>query len=133
MMRYLVLNKDKAMQSTDHLSINRFKLSSDSEDDTCAFDICFIYKNKKYKYGFEYDGDVVYSEYLFVYETFQPTRIFEYDIDEDDGKIKCTKYKSLSKKKHLKNLLFLWDVDREDIQEAHDVFKQKTNKSEILG
>lgn len=121
MMRHLVLNKDKAMQSTDHLSINRFKLSSDSEDDTSAFDICFVYNNKKYKYGFEYDSEIVYSEYLFVYETNQPTRVFEYDIDEDDGKIKCTKYRSLSKKKHLKNLLFLWDVDREDIQEAHDV------------
>lgn len=121
MMRNLVLNKDKVMLSTDHLKINTFKLSTESEDDTSAFDICFIYNNKKFKYGFEYDENIVYSEYLFVYETVQPTLIFEYDLDEDEGKIKCTKYKSLSQKKHLKNTLFLWDVDREDIEEAHEV------------
>ena len=121
MMRNLVLNKDKVMLSTDRLKINTFKLSTESEDDTSAFDICFIYNNKKFKYGFEYDENIVYSEYLFVYETIQPTLIFEYDLDEDEGKIKCTKYKSLSQKKHLKNTLFLWDVDREDIEEAHEV------------
>lgn len=121
MMRDLVLNKDKVMLSTDHLKINTFKLSSESEDDSSAFDICFIYKNKKYKYGFEYDENTVYSEYLYVYETIRPTIIFEYDVDEDSGKIKCTKYKSLSQKKHLKNTLFLWEVDREDIEEAHEV------------
>ena len=121
MMRDLVLNKDKVMLSTDHLKINTFKLSTESEDDSSAFDICFIYNNKKFKYGFEYDENIVYSEYLFVYETVQPTLIFEYDLDEDEGKIKCTKYKSLSQKKHLKNTLFLWDVDREDIEEAHEV------------
>lgn len=121
MMRNLVLNKDKVMLSTDRLKINTFKLSTESEDDTSAFDICFIYNNKKFKYGFEYDENIVYSEYLFVYETVQPTLIFEYDLDEDSGKIKCTKYKSLSQKKHLKNTLFLWDVDREDIEEAHEV------------
>ena len=121
MMRNLVLNKDKVMLSTDRLKINTFKLSTESEDDTSAFDICFIYNNKKFKYGFEYDENIVYSEYLFVYETVQPTLICEYDLDEDEGKIKCTKYKSLSQKKHLKNTLFLWDVDREDIEEAHEV------------
>lgn len=121
MMRNLVLNKDKVMLSTDRLKINTFKLSTESEDDTSAFDICFIYNKKKFKYGFEYDENIVYSEYLFVYETIQPTLIFEYDLDEDEGKIKCTKYKSLSQKKHLKNTLFLWDVDREDIEEAHEV------------
>ena len=109
MMRNLVLNKDKVMLSTDRLKINTFKLSTESEDDTSAFDICFIYNNKKFKYGFEYDENIVYSEYLFVYETVQPTLIFEYDLDEDEGKIKCTKYKSLSQKKHLKNTLFLWE------------------------
>ena len=121
MMRNLVLNKDKVMLSTDRLKINTFKLSTESEDDTSAFDICFIYNKKKFKYGFEYDENIVYSEYLFVYETIQPTLIFEDDLDEDEGKIKCTKYKSLSQKKHLKNTLFLWDVDREDIEEAHEV------------
>ncbi len=42
MMRRLVLNEDKIIQSTDELPINRFRLSSETEDDTTAFDIIFL-------------------------------------------------------------------------------------------
>lgn len=127
MMRRLVLNKDKIMQSTDVMPINQFKLSSETEDDTSAFDICFIFEKKKYKYGFEYgienDRGIVYSEYLYVYETIQPTTVFEYDVDEDNGKIRVTKYKELEKIKHLENSLFLWEADRTSNEIAENVLK----------
>ena len=91
MMQRLVLNKDKIIQSTDIMPINRFRLSNETEDDTTAFDICFTFENKKYKYGFEYGNEnektIVYSEYLYVYESIQPTIVFEYDLDENNGKI----------------------------------------------
>lgn len=116
MMQRLVLNKDKIIQSTDMMPINQFRLSTESEDDTSAFDICFTFNNKKYKYGFEYGIEnercIVYSEYLYVYETIQPTIVFEYDLDVDSGKIKITKYKELEKIRHLENSLFLWEADR---------------------
>ena len=105
MLRRLVLNEDKIIQSTDELPLNRFKLSQESEDDTAAFDICFFYNGKKYKYGFEYDNTCVYSEYLYIYETNQPTTVFEYDVDEDDGKIRITKFKG--NKTKFKSLLFI--------------------------
>lgn len=121
MMRRLVLNQDKIIQSTDNLPTNRFRLSTESEDDTTAFDICFIYNLKKYKYGFEYDDTCVYSEYFYVYESNQPTTVFEYDVEDNDGKIKTTKYKELSKLKHLKNSLFLWEADRAENPEANAI------------
>ena len=43
MMRRLVLNEDKIIQSTDVLPVNQFRLSSESEDDTTSFDICFVH------------------------------------------------------------------------------------------
>ena len=46
MMRRLVLNEDKIIQSTDVLPINQFRLSSESEDDTTSFDICFVHNGK---------------------------------------------------------------------------------------
>ena len=127
MMQRLVLNKDKIIQSTDTMPINQFKLANDSENDTTAFDICFIFQEKKYKYGFEYgiDGErsVVYSEYLYIYETVQPTIVFEYDLDQDNGKIKITKYKELDRIKHLENSLFLWEADRAANEVAGNVLK----------
>ena len=127
MMQRLVLNKDKIIQSTDMMPINQFRLSTESEDDTSAFDICFTFKGKKYKYGFEYgienERSIVYSEYLYVYETVQPTIVFEYDLDENEGKIRITKYKELEKIRHLENSLFLWEADRFSNEVAADVLQ----------
>lgn len=123
MMRRLVLNTDKIIQSTDILPTNKFKLSSDSEDDTTAFDITFTFNKKKYKYGFEYDSTCVYAEYLYVYDSVHPTIVFEYDVDEDNEKIKITKYKDLQKINHLKNSLFLVEADRNGNEEAKNVLK----------
>lgn len=127
MMQRLVLNKDKIIQSTDIMPINQFRLSNETEDDTTAFDICFTFENKKYKYGFEYgcenEKSIVYSEYLYVYESIQPTTVFEYDLDQDNGKIKITKYKELEKIKHLENSLFLWEADRNSNEVAGKVLQ----------
>ena len=121
MMRRLVLNEDKIIQSTDELPMNRFRLSSETEDDTSAFDITFFTNGKKYKYGFEYDEKCVYSEYLYVYETNRPTTVFEYDVDENNGEIKITKYDDLKTVRHLKNSLFIVEADRNDNEEAKTV------------
>ena len=59
MMRRLVLNEDKIIQSTDELPMNRFRLSSETEDDTSAFDITFFSNGKKYKYGFNYVSNMM--------------------------------------------------------------------------
>ena len=116
MMRRLVLNHDKVIQSTDTMPMEQFRLSHESEDDSTAFDITFVFEGKKYKYGFEYgredDRSIVYSEYLYIYETARPTIVFEYDLDENNGNIKVTKYKELERIPHMKNSLFLWEADR---------------------
>ena len=121
MMQRLVLNRDKIIQSTDELPISRFRLSEESEDDTSAFDISFFTSGKKYKYGFEYDERCVYSEYLYVYESDRPTIVFEYDVDENEGQIRITKYKDLKRIKHLKNSLFLVEADRNGNEMAKNV------------
>lgn len=123
MMRRLVLNEDKIIQSTDLLPTNRFRLSTSSENDTTAFDVCFVFEGRKYKYGFEYDETCVYSEYLYFYDSVQPTTVFEYDVDENDGAIKITRFKELKKINHLKNSLFLLEADRSGNEEAKQVLK----------
>lgn len=135
MMRRLVLNQDKIIQSTDLMPMKQFRLSKESEDDTSAFDIIFTFEDKKYKYGFEYgfenERSIVYSEYLYVYESAQPTIVFEYDLDENNGKIKITKYKELDKIKHLENSLFLWEADRASNEVATKVLQWFKNSNYI--
>ena len=121
MMRRLILNKDKIMQSTDNLPMDRFKLSEESSNGSSAFDVCFFYSGKRYKYGFEYDENVVYSEYLFVYESVRRTTVFEYDRAVGNGKIRITSYKDLKGISHLENSLFLVEADRAGNSEAKSV------------
>ncbi len=135
MMRKLVLNEDKIVQSTDSMPVNTFKLSDESQNDSTSFDITFVFEGKKYRYGFEYGAEenktIVYGEYLYVYESFQPTTVFEYDIEENNGKIKITKYKELEKIKHLENSLFLWEADRYTNEPAAKVLQWFKNTQMI--
>ena len=121
MMRRLILNKDKIMQSTDVLPMDRFKLSEESSIGSSAFDVSFFHRGKRYKYGFEYDEKVVYSEYLYVYESVRRTIVFEYDKAVDNGKIRITKYKDLKGISHLENSLFLVEADRAGNSEVKSV------------
>ena len=41
------------------------------------FDFIFVYKGKKYQYGFAADRRMIIEEYLYVYEASKPTKIFE--------------------------------------------------------
>ena len=75
MMKRIVLNTDKVFLSADELPYNPFKLST--ENASTSFDIVFIHNNRQYKYGFEYDRNKVYDEYLFEYKTVKPTCVFD--------------------------------------------------------
>ena len=41
------------------------------------FDFIFVYKGKKYQYGFAANRRMIIEEYLYVYEASKPTKIFE--------------------------------------------------------
>ncbi len=47
--------------------------------------------------------------------------MFEYDVGENNGEIKITKYDDLKLVKHLKNSLFIVEADRNDNEEAKTV------------
>lgn len=124
MMRDIALNKNKTMLSTDELPFNPFRLSTETEDASTAFDVIFEYEEKKYKYGFDYDKNRIYSEYLQVYETNQPTTIFEYDNEENNEKANINpKFHELKGLTHNDNLLLLWAADQRKNKYAQNVLK----------
>ena len=122
-MSRLVLNETKIMQSTDELPHDPFLLSTETNKASTSFDIVFTHAGKKYKYGFDYDRTTVYAEYLYVYDSAWPTKVFALDRDEDEPDINTRKFPELKKADLLPNMLFLWECDRKQNGAAQAVMR----------
>jgi AAA15 family ATPase/GTPase len=119
-MRNFVLNRFKIIQSTDKLPYEPFKLSTETNSST-TFEIIFFKSKIKYRYGFEYDSDTIYSEWLFADEKGREAKLFVRDIDEECY-VNREKFKEgyrffdkKNKKINIsKNQLFIWKCDQEN-------------------
>ena len=124
MMKRIVLNNDKIFLSSDELPYNPFKLSTETENASTSFDIVFIHNGRQYKYGFEYDKNKVYDEYLFEYKTIKPTCVFDMEKAVPLNKDAYPELKEIKSKPD--NYLYLWKCDQignEPAKNVLDFFK----------
>ena len=119
MMKRIVLNTDKVFLSADELPYNPFKLSTETENASSSFDIVFIHKGRQYKYGFEYDKNKVYDEYLFEYKTVKPTCVFDTEKENPLNKDAYPELKNIKSKPE--NYLYLWLCDQNENEPAKAV------------
>lgn len=119
MMKRIVLNTDKVFLSADELPYNPFKLSTETENASTSFDIVFIHKGRQYKYGFEYDKNKVYDEYLFEYKTVKPTCVFDTEKENPLNKDAYPELKNIKSKPE--NYLYLWLCDQNENEPAKAV------------
>lgn len=119
MMKRIVLNTDKVFLSADELPYNPFKLSTETENASTSFDIVFIHNNRQYKYGFEYDRNKVYDEYLFEYKTVKPTCVFDTEKENPLNKDAYPELKNIKSKPE--NYLYLWLCDQNENEPAKAV------------
>ncbi|HSH68108.1 MAG TPA: ATP-binding protein [Bacteroidia bacterium] len=59
-----ILESSKDKQANEKINVQSFLLSSETEGKPSGFEIEFIIKDIKYKYGFEVDVEKVHTEYL---------------------------------------------------------------------
>lgn len=109
MMRRIVLNTDKVFLTSDDLPYEPFKLSTETEDASTSFDIVFIQNGRQYKYGFEYDKNKIYGEYLYEYKTVKPTCVFDMEKEIPLNKEAYSELKNIKNKPD--NYLYLWLCD----------------------
>ena len=124
MMKRIVLNTDKIFLSADELPYNPFKLSTETENTSTSFDIVFIQNGRQYKYGFEYDKNKIYNEYLFEYKSVKPTCVFDTEKENTLNKDAYPELKNIKSKPE--NYLYLWLCDQNDNEPAKvvlDFFK----------
>jgi len=112
-MRSMVLNSHKVVQSTDTLLHDPFLLSSETEDSSSSFEVVFLQKGVKYRYGFEADATTVYSEWLFADTNGKEAKLFSRDAKDDEFYVNQEKFKEGKGLKVLPNSLFIWKCDQE--------------------
>lgn len=120
-MSRFVLNKYKIIQSTDKLPHEPFRLSTETEDSSSSFEIVFFIDTIKYRYGFEIDNELVYSEWLYADEKGKEAKLFYRDAEEKEyvNPNKFVEGYSFFNKKDEKinistNQLFIWKCDQEN-------------------
>lgn len=127
-MSRFVLNKYKIIQSTDKLPHDPFRLSTETEDASSSFEIVFFIDDIKYRYGFEIDNKLVYSEWLYADEKGKEAKLFYRDIEEKEyvNPNKFAEGYSFFNKKDEKinvsaNQLFIWKCDQENGEISKDI------------
>jgi AAA15 family ATPase/GTPase len=80
-MKWFMINSSKETQSTEKIDVERFRLSTDTEDKPSFFEIVFLSDGQKYRYGFEANQDKIVSEWLFYVPKIRETKLFERNFD----------------------------------------------------
>lgn len=65
-LRNFVLNSSKESQSYESIAVEPFKLSTDTENEPSTFEVIFLLKDKRYRYGFTVNSKSILSEWLFL-------------------------------------------------------------------
>ncbi len=129
-MRWFMINSSKETQSTEKIGVERFKLSTETEDKPSFFEIVFLINGKRYRYGFEATRDKVVSEWLFYVPKSRETKLFERKLDN----ITVSKtYKAdgiQQKTRH--NALFLSVSAQFNVKIAEEILDWLTNKVKIV-
>jgi uncharacterized protein len=80
-MRTFVLSSSRETQATDLIRIEPFRLSEGSEDEPSLFEMVFLLRGRRYRYGFTVTTERVISEWLYHVPTVREARLFERDRD----------------------------------------------------
>ncbi len=119
-MKSMVQNSKKVFQSTDTLSHEPFRLSTETETASSSFEIVFLTsisdKQFKFRYGFEADDTNIYSEWLFADEKGKEAKLFFREVENKEFYVNPDKFKEGGKglkDKVLPNSLFLWKCDQD--------------------
>lgn len=129
-MRWFMINSSKETQSTEKIGVERFKLSTETEEKPSFFEIVFLMNGKRYRYGFEATRDKVVSEWLFYVPKSRETKLFERKLDN----ISVSKtYKAdgiQQKTRH--NALFLSVSAQFNVKLAEKILDWLTNRVKLV-
>lgn len=129
-MKWFMINSSKETQSTEEINVERFRLSTETENEPSFFEIIFLLDGQRYRYGFEAAPNQVVSEWLYYVPKLKETKLFE----RENQKISSTKtYKAdgiQQKTRH--NALFLSVSAQFNVEIAEKILSFLKNNLKVL-
>jgi uncharacterized protein len=104
-MKWFMVNSSKETQSTEAIGVEKFRLSTETDDQPSFFEIVFLLDGQQHRYGFTADREKVRSEWLYYVPKTRETRLFDRQEDKFDI-AKVYKADGIASKTR-KNALFL--------------------------
>ncbi|MGB3655273.1 MAG: ATP-binding protein [Rivularia sp. (in: cyanobacteria)] len=80
-MKSFMVNSSRETQSTDAITVEPFRLSTDTEDKPSYFELVFLMDGKRYRYGFKANQKQIISEWLYYVPKVRETKLFEREIN----------------------------------------------------
>jgi len=119
--KWFVNNSATEKQARELIDVNRFELSDITEDKPSFFEIAFILKNKKYRYGFEADENIIQREWLL--ETVNKKEYPVFLRIKSEFQIDHTRFDNANdlEKRTRKNALFLSVASQWNVSKAEDI------------
>jgi uncharacterized protein len=83
-MKWFMVNSSKETQSTEAIGVERFRLSTETDDQPSFFEIVFLLDGQQHRYGFTADREKVRSEWLYYVPKTRETKLFDRQEDKFD-------------------------------------------------
>jgi AAA15 family ATPase/GTPase len=75
-MQWFMVNSSKETQSTEAIGVEKFKLSTETDNQPSFFEIVFLLDGQQHRYGFTANREKVVSEWLFYVPKTRETQLF---------------------------------------------------------
>jgi uncharacterized protein len=83
-MKWFMVNSSKETQSTEAIGVEKFRLSTETDDQPSFFEIVFLLDGQQHRYGFTADREKVRSEWLYYVPKTRETKLFDRQEDKFD-------------------------------------------------
>jgi uncharacterized protein len=81
-MKWFMVNSSKETQSTERIGVERFRLSTETDDQPSFFEIVFLLDGQQHRYGFTVNQERVLSEWLYYVPKARETKLFDRQNDD---------------------------------------------------
>lgn len=75
-MDWFIQNSSRETQANEKINVDRFRLSTETDNKPAKFEIVFFHENVRYRYGFAVDPERVHAEWLFYKPKVQEVPVF---------------------------------------------------------
>jgi uncharacterized protein len=125
-MKWFMVNSSKETQSNEQIFVDKFRLSTETENQPSFFELVFMMGGQQHRYGFTANQERVISEWLFYVPESRETRLFE----RENGKFNISKvYKSSGVEERTRNnALFLSVSAQFNIKKSEEILNWLTNQ-----